>query len=213
MRHVLAGLLALFALPAFAADKGGPAPAAVVAEPAPAFHGLYIGGMLGHSTGSISDAEGFKFPREGYTATGLVGYNHRLPGVVLGAEADIGVTDVAGTTNVDGFTIKGSSKYIGSLRARVGAPLGHTMLYGTAGVAMTNAKLAVVDIGSGERDQVRGYVYGGGIESYLFGNIGARLEVLRYQWDKESFTIDGHDTGKLRSHDTHVRAGLVFRLN
>ena len=214
LRSLVAAIAALISVPAFAADKGGPAPApAVVAEPAPAFHGLYIGGMAGIAAGQIRDAEGFKFPREGYTVSGLIGYNHRLSGVVIGAEIDLGVMDVSGSTSVDGFTIKGSSKVLASARGRIGLPLGHSMLYGTAGLAVTNGKLEVSDIGSNERNRINGYVFGGGIQSYLFGNMGVRLEVLRYQWDDKAFTIADESTGKIKSHDTHVRAGLVFKLN
>ena len=213
MRHVLAGLIALFALPAFAADKGGPAAPAVVAEPAPAFHGLYVGAVAGHSAGTLNDAEGFKLPREGYTAGALIGYNHRLPGFVIGGEIDLSVLDVAGSTNAGGFTVSGSSKVLASARARMGIPLGHTLLYGTAGLATTNGKLAVEDVGSNERNRINGWVAGAGIESMLFGNMGVRVEALRFQWDDRSFVIDGQDTGKLRSHDTHVRAGLVFKLH
>ena len=205
------------AIPALAADKAGiaPAPAAAPAEMvrdvAP-FQGLYVGALLGHSAGLTNDAEGFKIPREGYTATGLLGYNHRLPGLVVGLEGDLGVTDISGSTNAGGFTVSGSNKVNGSLRARIGLPIGHTLVYGTGGFAMTNAKLAVETIGSQEKN-TKGYVLGGGVESMLLGNMGLRIEALRYQWLDQGYTIGGMDTGKLGSHDTVVRAGLVFKLN
>ena len=47
----------------------------------------------------------------------------------------------------------------------------------------------------------------------IFGNLGVRLEFLRYQWDRQNFSIGGEDTGKVKSHDNHVRAGLVIKLN
>ena len=219
MRPLLAAALAVvLASPAIAADKGGPASAAAPApavEMAAPFQGLYIGALVGHTAGSINDAEGFKIPREGYTATGVLGYNHRaLHGVVVGLEGDFGLTDVSGATNAGGgFTVRGSNKFNTSLRARLGfVPLSHTMLYATGGVALTNAKLAVDDIGSQEKN-TKGYVFGGGLESCVFGNMCVRGEVLRYQWLDQAYTIGGADTGKLGSHDTVARAGLVFKLN
>lgn len=222
MRRLFTPLFALLAAltssAAYAADKGGPAPAAAPApavELASPFQGLYIGALLGHTAGSINDAEGFKIPREGYTATGVLGYNHRaMHGVVVGLEGDFGLTDISGATNAGGgFTVRGSNKFNTSLRARLGfVPLGHTMLYATGGVALTNAKLTVDDIGSQEKN-TKGYVLGGGVESMLFGNLGVRVEALRYQWLDQGYTIGGMETPKLGSHDTVVRAGLVFRLN
>jgi outer membrane immunogenic protein len=220
VRAALAALAALvLAAPSRAADKAGPAPAvAQAAEPefkAP-FHGLYVATVIGHATGTTNDAEGFKFPREGYTASGAIGYNYRVPGMqglVVGAEADIGVTDIRGETNTGGFTVSGSNKILGSLRARAGYTLGHTLLYGTGGLAITNAKLAVETVGSDSANRLNGYVFGGGLETTLIGNLGLRIEYLRYVWKDQAYTIGGADTGKLGSHDDHIRAGLIVRLN
>jgi outer membrane immunogenic protein len=216
MRKILAIIAGLIAVPAYAADKGG---APVVAQGAGEtlalpFHGLYIGGSVGHATGALNDTEGFKLPREGYTVSALAGYNHRQPaGIILGIEGDIGLTDVTGSTNAAGFTISGSSRWIGSLRGRAGKAFGHTLLYGTFGVAMTNAKLSAEDIGSDTRDRLNGYVVGAGIEAAVFDNMALRLEYLHYRWADQAYTIGGADTGKLGSHDNAVRAGLIFKLN
>lgn len=216
MRKILAAIAGLIAIPAaaFAADKGGPVvaqgPGETLALP---FHGLYIGAALGHATGALNDTEGFKLPREGYTASALVGYNHRIPGLVLGAEADLGLTDVTGSTNAAGFTVSGSSRWLGTIRGRIGKPFGHTLLYGTAGVAMTNAKLAVDGTGSDTRDRINGYVVGAGIEAAVFDTASLRLEYLHFRWADAAYTVGGADTGKLGSHDNAVRAGLIFKLN
>lgn len=195
---------------AHAADKAGPASVASVqaaGETLP-FHGLYIGGAVGAASGAFKDSDGFKVPREGLTASAIVGYNHRLPGIVLGIEGDIGVTDVRGSTSIDGFRIEGSSKALGSVRARVGRVFGDLMVYATGGVAMTNAKLSD-GIDSVEKNRINGLVYGLGAESFLFGNVGIRLEALRYDWD--AFRPSGLDD-KVHSHDTHVRAALIVRM-
>ncbi len=215
MRKILAIIAGLIAVPAHAADKGG---APVVAQGAGEtlalpFNGLYLGGVLGAADGQIRDTEGFKLPRDGLTASGFAGYNHRIPGIVIGGEVDLGLTDISGSQSAEGFTIRGSTKYIGSIRGRIGKPMGDSMLYATAGVAMTDGKIAVDDIASASKNRINGFVYGAGFESFIFGNLGVRLEALRYEWRPEGLTSDSIDTGKLKSHDTHVRAGLVFRLN
>jgi outer membrane immunogenic protein len=220
MRKILAAIAGLIAIPAaaFAADKGAPpvvaqGPGETLVLP---FQGLYIGGAIGAADGQIRDSDGFKLPREGLTASGFVGYNHRLvgvPGVVVGVEGDLGLTDISGSNTADGFTIKGSTKYVGSVRGRLGRAMGDSMLYATAGIAMTDGKIAVDDVGSASKNRINGLVYGAGFESCFFGNLCPRIEVLRYDWRPEGLTSGAIDTGKLKSHDTHVRAGLVVRLN
>jgi outer membrane immunogenic protein len=213
-----AGLAAVvLAAPSRAADLAKPEPAKAVETFAPApFQGLYIGLLGGHATGQINDTEGFKFPRDGYTASGLIGYNHRVPGmshIVLGVEGDLGLTGISGATNAGGFTVSGANKVLGSVRGRLGYAIGSSMLYGTAGLAMTNSKLAVETIGSDSTNRLNGYVFGGGLETAFLGNLGLRLEYLRYQWKDQDYTIGGASTGKLGSHDDHIRAGLIVKLN
>jgi outer membrane immunogenic protein len=215
-RMLIAALIAISGCaPALAADKAGPpvvaqGPGETLALP---FQGLYIGAIVGAAEGSLRDTDGFRLPREGLTASGLIGYNHRLPGIVVGGEADLGVTDISGSQSIDGFTIKGSTKILGSVRGRIGKPIGDSLLYATAGVAVTDGKIAVDGLGSASKNRINGWVYGLGFESFVFGNAGVRLEALRYDWRPAGLTSDTIDTGRLRSHDTHVRAGLIFRLN
>lgn len=223
MRHLLARLgtalafATIAAVPAFAADlaKPAPAPAATTAELVNPWQGLYVGGYVGHSSGDLHDADGFKLPREGYVGGGLIGYNHALPGVVLGLEADLGVSDISGSTNGAGFTVTGSNKALGSLRARIGRPFGGSLMpYLTAGFAMQTGKLSIHDFGTSSDKNTKGYVYGAGVEMFpLASNLGMRLEALRYQWVDQSFSIHDVTTDKLGSHDTQVRAAVVVRLN
>lgn len=217
MRKILAVIAGLLAVPAYAADKAGPVVAQGAGETLVLpFQGLYIGGAIGAADGQIRDSDGFKMPRDGLTASGLLGYNHRvatMPGIVIGVEGDIGLTDISGSNSADGFTIKGSTKYLGSVRGRIGKAMGDSMLYATAGIAMTDGRIAVDDVGSASKNRINGFVYGAGFESFILGNMGVRLEALRYDWRPEGLTSDVIETGKLKSHDTHVRAALIFRLN
>lgn len=222
-RSIILVTLLLLASTAHAADKRGlvPAPAALPPQveqvpPKPAFSGVYIGAIVGHAAGTIRDGDGFSFPREGYSVGGLVGYNHRLPGVpalVLGAEGDLAVTDVSGSSNSGGFTVSGSSRYLGGVRVRLGMPVDQVMLYVTAGPSVTNGRVGVSGIGAGDKASIYGLSAGAGIEAFMFSNVGVRIEGLHTRWNDTSFSVDGLETGKLKSSETAVRAGLIVRLN
>jgi outer membrane immunogenic protein len=211
-----AAALTVLVAPSFAADKGAPAAATVAPTQPENFNGPYIALLAGHSAGLIKDDTGFTSPRDGYSASAALGYNYRLPGtngIVVGGEADIGVGDIAGTTNPGGFVIKGSSKWLGSVRGRVGHNAGSTMIYATGGVAMSNGRVAVEGVGAADSDRVKGWVYGAGLETFIFGPLGVRLEWLRYDWRGTTFSSDSFgDTPKLKSHDDHIRLGVLVRM-
>ena len=217
-RMIVALAAALLAFPAFAADKGAPPSVAAVdalPDAARPFHGLYVGAVAGAAAGSLRDAEGFRIPRDGLTAGGLIGYSARIsgvPGLVLGAEADLSATDISGSTSVDGFRITGSSKMLGSVRARAGVVMGQTLLYATGGLAVSNAELAVQSVGNASNNHVRGLVYGVGIEAVILGNLAVRVEGLQFDWRGAGFASDAFDAGRVRSEDRHIRAGLIVRL-
>lgn len=218
---IIALLAALTSSAAYSADKGGPATApapATTVELVSPWQGLYVGGYLGHSAGTLNDAQGFKIPREGYNGGGLIGYNHALPGVVLGIEADLGVTDISGETNAAGFTVRGSNKALGSLRARIGRPFGGSLMpYVTAGLALQTGKLSVHNLDTtltSADKNTKGYVFGGGVEMFPFAsNLGLRIEALRYNWVGQTYRIEDETSPKLNSHDTQVRAAVIVRLN
>jgi outer membrane immunogenic protein len=214
MKHRIAGLATAIALSlSGAATAADLAPARSVA-PAPdrTFSGLYVAALAGLAAGQLRDEDGFKIPREGYTAGIALGLQRQSHGLLVGAEADLALTDISGETNAMGFTVKGSSKALGSLRMRLGAVHGPALYYLTAGAALTNAKLAVDGLGDDTRN-TKGFVVGAGLETRIIGNMGLRLELLRYQWGDRGFVLTGAATPELKSHDTHVRGGLVFKLN
>lgn len=223
IRSIALVSLTLLASAAHAADKRGspapqaaPAPLMERAPERPAFSGLYIGAAIGHAAGTIRDGDGFSFPRDGFSVGGLVGYNHRLPGMpalVLGAEADLAVTDVSGSTSAAGFSVQGSSRYVGGARVRLGMPIEQVLLYVTAGPSVTNGRVGVDGVGAGEKSSIYGLSAGAGIEAFAFNNVGVRLEALHTRWNDTSFNVDGLETGKLKSDETAVRAGLIVRLN
>ena len=113
---IMAACMSMAAVPATAADKGGPRYAEPPAYDVPfasVWQGLYGGVHLGY---------GEDWRTDGILGGGQLGYNWQAGRFVYGLEADISVTDMA----VD---------WLASARARAGILLDDRLLaYGTAGV-------------------------------------------------------------------------------
>jgi outer membrane immunogenic protein len=151
----LALVAALIATPTLAADLGRMPTKAPVYTPAPApllWNGFYIGAQVGYAWGD-DHSEEFT------TATGLatgadpsidpdgvvggihLGYNYQMSSIVLGVEGDIEASGVDGSaTNVFGVTTSFDNRWQGSLRGRLGAAFGPTLLYVTGGVAFADLR-------------------------------------------------------------------------
>ena len=170
--------VAMAANPASAADLGGgPRP---YAEPLPempftsVWQGLYGGVHLGY---------GDAWNGDGIIGGGQIGYNWQADRLVIGAEADISLSDIDGHgTSVD---------WLGSARGRIGFLLDPRLLaYATAGVGFAD----IDDLGGSDTET--DFVYGLGLEGKLNERMTARLEYLAY----DDLDIDV------------VRAGLNFKL-
>ncbi len=151
---IMAACVGTAAIPAIAADFGGPPPR--YPEPPPmempfssVWQGLYGGVHLGYGDAGHTD---------GVVGGGQLGYNWQANRFVYGLEGDISVTD----TSVD---------WLASARGRAGFLLDDRLLaYGTAGVGFANA----------HDDTETDFVYGLGLESKLSEAMTARLEYLTY---------------------------------
>ena len=151
---IMAACVGTAAIPAIAADFGGPPPR--YPEPPPmempfssVWQGLYGGVHLGYGDAGRTD---------GVVGGGQLGYNWQANRFVYGLEGDISVTD----TSVD---------WLASARGRAGFLLDDRLLaYGTAGVGFANA----------HDDTETDFVYGLGLESKLSEAMTARLEYLTY---------------------------------
>lgn len=152
---IMAACMSLAAVPATAADMGGPPPS--YAEPPPydvpfvsVWQGLYGGVHFGY---------GEDWRTDGILGGGQLGYNWQAGRLVYGLEADVSVTDMA-------------TDWLGSVRGRAGFLLDDRLLaYGTAGVGFAD----VFD------DTETGFVYGLGLEAQVTDRMTARIEYLGYE--------------------------------
>ena len=158
------------------------------------FSGFYAGGTVGFGKGEISDSV---FETSGAVAGGYAGYNYQCGSTVFGIEGDLlwsGMDDdssltIGGTDYIGEF----STKYLGSVRGRLGYDAGLAMLYGTVGIAFTDMETEVTEVGVGTlsfTDKDTGLVFGGGVEGMVSDSMSLRFEVLHYRFDYE---IDGED--------------------
>ena len=93
----------------------------------------------------------------GFTGGGQIGYNNQFDSLVFGIEADLQYTGLSGTRagavfippagcpNVDTFTQSMESKWLGTLRGRLGVAFGSLLPYATGGLAI--ARVSYSDFG------------------------------------------------------------------
>lgn len=195
----LAALL-LSSTAALAADKGGapaPAPAAPIAAASP-FSGAYIGVHAGYSL--LTDESSFN----GWLGGVHGGFGQVMSGAYLGIEADWSM-NTANVTGTDGeIAFKYQNDWLGSVRGRVGLPMGNLMPYATAGIAWgkfkgreTDGETTVAD-----SETQRLWVAGAGLEYALTNTMNLRGEWLHY-----------FETGEVKNGLDVIRGGVSLKLN
>ncbi|MBD8554142.1 porin family protein [Rhizobium sp. CFBP 8762] len=200
---------------AFAADVVYEAPVAPVEEVAEFYDwtGAYVGATAGYAwnkfetrTPEISDKEKLN----GAFAGGYAGYNFLQSGPwVAGVEGDF-VKDWADETySALGETSKSELKWSASVRARAGYAFDRSLVYGTAGWAMTKFEDSTTTAFSTERhkETLNGWTVGAGFEQAFTDNVIGRVE-YRYT-DFSDKMIDGAEIDA----DKHtVGAGVSWKF-
>ena len=185
----------------------------------PSWTGAYIGAHGGMNWRDVDvtalqngDHQGAQFGVHG-------GYNLGLGVVVLGIEGDASYdgSELAFTTS-NGLAANLSADWNGSLRGRLGLPLGPLMLYATAGWAWTETKLverSVTNTTLTSTTTSQGLVYGLGAEAFILPGISARAEFLNFDYGSEDFTFSGvaASAEKIDTNDRVFRVGVSIHLN
>jgi outer membrane immunogenic protein len=186
---------------------------------APIWTGAYIGAHGGAKWSDVNTDFSSSFSATDVTGGGHAGYNLGLGGVVIGIEGDATLdTTKFGFTSAGGGTGTFESDWSGTIRARLGVPIGPALLYATAGYAWTEATLNEKTISSGSFSSSHtftGVVYGVGAESYVLPNLSLRLEALRFDYGADTLSISGarNILEEFDPSETVVRAGVTFHLN
>lgn len=202
----LAGLLAVVAMPAFAADaiESVPEPVAPIDEPIATWTGGYVGLYAGYGFSGQVHEPGHKFGTDGFLGGAFGGYNYDLGnGIVVGGEGDVGYSgiegDDAGTTSKTGVE--------GSLRARLGYAVTPDILpYVTAGGAAQSLKVS--QPGVSDRNTMLGWTAGGGVDFKATENVFVRGE-YRYT---DFGTDDFEGIGEVKSKDHRVTLGVGYKF-
>lgn len=153
---------------------------------------------------------------EGASGGVLTGYNTHSSGVVLGLEADFGLTgtDAGVNPNAENHFVAFKAKWNGHLRARVGVPLSKTLIFAAGGLAATHLK--VYDEGVGEKNHtLTGFTIGGGVEHAVSERLSVRAEYLYDNYGKKAGTVADTSenypyTVEPKAHS--LRAAVAYRF-
>ncbi|MDZ7823358.1 MAG: outer membrane protein [Ahrensia sp.] len=208
---ISAVLATLLASPAIAADaiESPPEPPIsaepVYITPTSTWSGFYGGVAAGYTWGTFDSSAG-DIDAKGLSGLGFAGVNLQSGALVYGAEGDLGYSGVKQTT-AGGVTV--DQGVFGSLRARLGYAFDPIMIYGTGGIAATQAK---VTIGAADDTNTHlGWTVGAGAEALLTDNVFGRLEYRYSDYQTKDFTVGGTAVSSGFSDHT-VRAGVGLKF-
>src|SRR5262245_36348223 len=122
--------------------------------------GAYVVGLAGYDL-DVLKVEGLEGWNGKLMAGAGLGYNWRVSQhFLLGLEADWMFTGIS--VNALEELIKASTTHLITVRARAGIPMGHALVYVTAGPAWQDVRLTAGDLSS--REWHLGAAVGGGVE-------------------------------------------------
>src|SRR5579864_885351 len=193
--------------------------------------GFYVGGHVGYSMGRGTSTLSDPNPAvAGDSFSGLYGgvqggYNYVFPSrLLLGAEANITFPNFEKYTDgliftgrtVQGTTVTDQIDYIATLRGRFGYAFDHWLIYGTGGLAWSQARFGETPGVTGDEDKIPltriGWALGLGAEVAIAPDWTARIE---YLYDRFG-TVAGvfpSGTGYQSVFDIQtLRLGLNYRL-
>jgi len=180
-----------------AADLSGAMSVKALPAPAPYYDwtGFYVGAhvaySMGRATSTLTDSSPSVVGNAFSSLYGGVqaGYNYVFPSrLLLGAEADItfpnffenGTIFTAGT--IQGTTVTDQIDYIATLRGRFGYAFDHWLIYGTGGLAWSQARFGETPGIASNEDKIlltrTGWALGLGAEVAIAPNWTARIEYL-----------------------------------
>ncbi|TWG67581.1 outer membrane protein [Aminobacter sp. J44] len=207
----VAGLAALVAVPAFAADvvyQEPPAPAPVY-EPAPVatWAGPYAGVQLGYGFSGSVETPGNDIETDGFLGGVFGGYNFQSGQFVYGLEGDINYNDADGSN----AGVRARSRYDGSIRARAGmAVTDDVLVYGTFGGAAEKLRVSD-DAGNRDSNTMLGYTVGAGVDARLTEKVFARGEYRYTDYGSEDFNLGG-TVSEYDSSNHRVTLGVGYKF-
>jgi outer membrane immunogenic protein len=169
---------------------------------------------------------------DGFTAGATIGYNYQFGSYVAGLEADLNYLDVGKrvTTIIAPVTTiqTQDSNYLGTVRGRLGVTFDRFLIYGTAGLAIGEAKASTTitagpSIWTGSKNSTRvGWTAGAGVEYALNTNWSVKAEYLYYDLGRTTVLaplVAGAGLGagvsgvtRAQNNGNIVRAGINYKF-
>jgi outer membrane immunogenic protein len=225
----LAPLVLAFAGHSSAADL--PAPSI---PPPPLLYnwtGFYLGINGGFGTGNSNWSDGpigttGSFPISGYLIGGTVGANDQIGPYVFGIEGDDDWTNLSGNSGSTCGAISAvvpppdgcqtQSRWLATVRGRVGYAFDRILVYGTAGAAFGNVQTGLNPPSTFDSSTEAGWTVGAGIEFAFAQNWTAKAEYLFVDLPNAACTTVGNCGGAAGSivsfNKSVVRAGVNFKF-
>jgi outer membrane immunogenic protein len=182
-------------------EESAPMPAP---EPSFSWQGFYGGIHGGYGWGDAESPNAADVELDGALAGGQIGYNWQLARVVVGIEADISWSGMDGQTGTTSHELD----WLGTVRGRIGLPMGRTLPYITGGFAFGEATRTIP--GASASASHTGFTAGAGIERALSDRASAKLEYQYVDLGEETYSLPGAPVADLKAHT--VRLGLNFRF-
>jgi outer membrane immunogenic protein len=172
------------------------------AGPKAGWGGAYVGADLGMASRKLNPFDGDK----GLVVGAPAGYNMDLDSGVVGAEIEASHLGNV-KSRVPGGNIKEQGRV--AAKAKAGVGFNDTLVYGTAGVALTSFK----DNGgtSGPDGWKPGWVVGAGVEQKLSDNLSARVE-YNYTMTNDVRSTTAGVTSRTDVRDQVLKAGVNYRF-
>lgn len=183
--------------------------------------GFYAGVSGGYGWGTTSNSPEFAGGdvdnnSSGWTVGGQAGYNMDLGGFVIGGEADLQWANIGYSDDAPGGgDFDADIDVFGTLRARVGVPVGQVMPYGTFGVAYGRGSATVDDgVTTTQTANHFGWTAGVGIEAQATANLSIKAEYLYLDLGEQAYdglpaSVGDRDIGQRFSV---IRVGANYKF-
>jgi len=186
---------------------------------APIWSGIYAGAHGGANWTTIDSDLGKAVDQQSASFGGHLGINLGLGLIVVGAEADVSIDTASyGITALPTLSGRADIDASGTIRGRIGIPIGPALFYATAGYTWTDVGITLSNGGGATVDRstsFQGIVYGAGVEAMVLPRISFRLEALRFDYRSSKLDLGsvGQSLQEFDPSSTVVRAGVSFHFN
>jgi outer membrane immunogenic protein len=193
--------------------------------------GVYLGINGGFGTGNSNWSDGAvgttgSFPISGYLIGGTAGFNYQIGEYVFGIEGDGDWTNLNGNSGSTCGAITAvltppvgcqtQSRWLGTVRGRVGYAFDRILLYGTAGAAFGNIQTGLNPPSTFDSSVEAGWTAGAGLEFAFAQSWTAKVEYLFVDLPNAACTTVGNCGGAAGSivsfNESVIRAGLNFKF-